>query len=401
MVQVELPPLEPQGRVRQPASRGRDERTGRILKGLRHLQASGYARLFSGADAASATASPARSFLQPISPVSRRANECVEEADVEFLKLESNANAVRAHGARGGMFDEMVGQSTSEAFGIAGATKAFKELVSEVEEQLNGGVKAQTVVKRGESVSERVPPRGVRHYKVPLPGRPTEVTVNLIPNKGRSPAMWASTSDPRPDSDNHELQGKDDKVVYNHALSPDDDWGATVDRRHTAPNCRELFVTVEAQLGECEYNLSVTFGHAKVVLTRKELAAQVANLKRTWATRVQEFQRDPLAREEFDSRVTELRKVAAQKKRDFAHGSNFIKTNIGKTEDYTPRSKAVKLHKRALLNCAKREACSLRRIDHVEYGHRGATARRELQSSATAVYHTPVEVVQVPAISIE
>merc|ERR1719199_1359923 len=106
------------------------------------------------------------------------------------------------------------------------------------------------LVKRDEVITETVSLHGLRHYKVNLPSRPTVITVSLTKQSGATPTLWGSTHAERPNSKNYTIKGKDDKIVYEHALlqvEDSEEMATMVDRRHAVPTCRELFVTVEAE----------------------------------------------------------------------------------------------------------------------------------------------------------
>jgi len=343
-----------------------------VLSGLRVLQGKGTDH-YPGAEDSN---SPRGILLHPITAVSRRANESVASADAGITIGDKLTKVIRSATRRHLDHQLHIDEIIRGSDGLANATEQFESLVSQIEEQLHGGDSSIRVVRKGECISETVPIRGLRRYKLPLPNRPIEVKVSLNRVGGRAPSFFASTFDPQPSSNKYEFRGKDDKLVYNHVLAAADlDVG--VDRRHVAPKCRELFVTVEAHLGECEYDLLVTFCPPNVTLSRKEMAAQVAKIHRSWEARIHELQHDILAREEFDTHVIDLRKAIVQHKRAAAGGHNFVRRNIGNAHDCSARSKVVGLHKRALQNCARHDACSLRRAD------------RQMQQNGSTACNTP------------
>merc|ERR1712032_384056 len=136
-----------------------------------------------------------------------------------------------------------------------------------------GGDCPTRLMKQDEQIAERLPLRGTRQYKIPLPSRPTAITITIGKLTGIAPLLWGSTSCERPSAKSHSLRGKDQKLVYEHAILhaiEDDEDMANFDRRHAVPHCRELFVTAEADKGECSYELSVSFSHMKIVLSRDE-----------------------------------------------------------------------------------------------------------------------------------
>jgi hypothetical protein len=227
--------------------------------------------------------------------------------------------------------------------------------------------------------------------------------------------------DPHPDSNNCELKDKQNKLVYRHVLLPGallpEEEEAGIDRRFTAPKCRDLYVTVEAQLGECCYDISVSFGNIVVVLTRQEITAQIGRMKGNWEIRVQELQRDPLAREEFDDHLTRLRSDALRQKRELAKGLNCVQRNKGCAREWSPTSKAIGSHKRALQNYARQVECSQRRAElqlpqeNSQWGTprapskenfvRGFCPRSCLNQAGAAICRPPAEAAQVPAITAE
>lgn len=360
---------------------------GGLLVGLRHL----------GKVATAGHGAPRR--LQPISTASRLANETVQEVNAEMRRtLDLASSSDRPRVFRAVTCDDPMGQC-SDAASIAGAAAAFESLVSQIETSLQGGAGTLKVLRNGQCMSERVPPRGHRRYKVPLPIRPTEITVSVNLTGGRAPFMWGSTRDPHPGSNSYEFKGKQNTLVYRHVIpAGGEDVDAGIDRRHTAPNCRELHLTLEAPLGECQYDISVVFGRVHIALTRQELAAQVAKIKRTWECRVHELQRDPLAREDFESHVDDLKEADVKFKRKLAGGLDFVNRNKVSSQKWSARSKAFSLHKRALQNYARHDECSRRRAELPSIEDR---RRRPLQQCGTAVCHTPVEAVQAPAIFME
>lgn len=366
---VQLPPLTSVTCTTRGISRdGLRTRDGlRSRGGVRSSVLSGL-RLLQGG---STTHHPAREhvpcsrgiLLHPITAVSKRANECVAHVDADFLAAaEAGIESTPKRKTRCTVRNNAHVHS-EDVFcldGVDRAAASFESLVSQIDEQLHGGDSTVRVVRKGESILERVPVRGIRRYKIPLPSRPTEVTVSLHRASGRAPSLVGSTSDPQPSSNKYDFRGKDDKIVYKHVLPPGDE-DAGIDRRHVAPSCRELFVTVEATIGECEYEISVKFAAAKVALSRKEMAAQIAKVHRAWEARIHELQHDTVAREEFDCHVMDLRESIAQQKSDAAHGANYVRRNKSKAREQTQTSRVVGVHKRALQKCARHEACSLRR----------------------------------------
>jgi len=289
-------------------------------------------------------------------PASRKANACIEEVEDEFATFENYHN----RGAHEDAANEAARTRQQEA------AEAFKALADEIDEALSGGDHASRIIRRGEQFSEHLHPRGVRHYKIPLPSRPTEVAVTIIRNSGRLPGLWGSTSFDKPCSSQYEIKGHDSKLVYRHMVHPtnnEEDGG--VDRRRAVPSCRDLFVTLEAEMGECHVDLLVTFSHINVVLTRSELAAQLAKSScKSWATTVSELQREPMARAEFETHVIDLRKAKYRKQMEFSRGLHYVRSNITAVCEGNAREKKLLVtHKRALQNIARHDAASVRRLE--------------------------------------
>eukprot|EP00927_Polykrikos_kofoidii_P055274 TRINITY_DN49550_c0_g1_i1.p1 TRINITY_DN49550_c0_g1~~TRINITY_DN49550_c0_g1_i1.p1 ORF type:complete len:917 (-),score=105.89 TRINITY_DN49550_c0_g1_i1:56-2806(-) len=249
---------------------------------------------------------------------------------------------------------------------ILGATKAFDFIVAGIEAALEGGYEAVKTVKEHEVITDTVPMHAVRHYKVVLPTRPTAVTVTVTRTAGTTPALWGSTRIQRPSQKDYDLKGKDDKLVYEHAIKQpsEDEDRAYVDRRHAVPKCRELCVTVEGYTGESTYRLVITFGYLKIVLSRHELSAQVQAIKRGWEVRVAEVQRDQVTREQFDERVKQLRYELDDRNRK-QQGMDFVARNVRSVQCLNPEQQFDNSRKKALLFQARQEAVATRREDHI------------------------------------
>lgn len=304
------------------------------------------------------TASAQKSFLVPIMPASMRANACIEEVEGELAVTETLAYNRRQRGTALA-FDDPARVSN----GIAGAAETFQHLVDEIEVVLHGGEHATTTMRPGDEIEVNML-RGLRHYKIPLPSRPTEVVVMVTKRGGRNPCLWASTSNEKPCENHFELKGHQGKVVYKHVLPPptcEEDIG--VDRRRVVPKCRDLFLTLDAQMGDVQALVGVTFSPINVMLNRHELHAQMAKIKRTWATRVYELQHEPMARADFENHVEDLRKNAVSKALKQASGQNFVNGNRADAcRDNAPVRNQLKMHKRALQNFARHDAASIRRL---------------------------------------
>eukprot|EP00929_Paragymnodinium_shiwhaense_P053903 TRINITY_DN27021_c0_g1_i1.p1 TRINITY_DN27021_c0_g1~~TRINITY_DN27021_c0_g1_i1.p1 ORF type:complete len:907 (-),score=146.05 TRINITY_DN27021_c0_g1_i1:187-2808(-) len=282
--------------------------------------------------------------LRCLSGFGQRANERAAEAFVEIVK--EPLVAVQQNG--GTAVTVAVNDPTTN---VGNVTKAFEHICAGIEAALEGGQEATKTVKRNEVVFEQVPMHGLRHYKILLPPRPTAVTVTVSRTAGVFPEIWGSTSCPRPSEKDHEFKGKEEKLVYEHALMHpvDDEEGlGFVDRRSVVPKCRELFITVVAETGECSYRLVVTFGYIKIVLTRQELANQVKEMKRNWETRLAELQRDPVLKEQFEERVLSIKEERLASERARRRGLDFVSINSTSVDDFLPECRIVRAKKQAL-----------------------------------------------------
>lgn len=248
-----------------------------------------------------------------------------------------------------------------------GVRTAYDSIVAGIDIAMAGGQREVQTVKRDEEVIETVAMHGLRHYRVPLPSRPTAITVTVSRTAGAAPvALWGSTtaSCERPTAKSHDLRGKDEKLLYEHAIlttDHDNEEAAAVDRRQAVPRCRDLFVTVEAEAGECTYRLSVHFGHVKIVLTRSELASQVQKIKAGWETRLRELQREPAQLEEFKEHVRQLQDSVKLKKTDLYRGKDFTEKNVNSVRQCTPRGKLMHAQENALRTCLRQDEVHHRR----------------------------------------
>jgi len=316
-------------------------------------------------------------MFQSMTAVTRRANANIEDADIDTI-LQRPAGTEHRRNSR--QFD--AGPTKAD---IERASAKFESMVSQVEEQLNRDQVQAQVLRKGEPIPENVPPRGSRRYKIPLPSRPSEVHVALKLRGGKGPLMWGSVSATNPNSDNFEFKGKDEKILYRHVIPPGEDESG-VDRRTVAPSCRDLYVTVEAGLADCQYDISVAFAPVNVIMSRKELSLQVAKLHQSWETRLLDLQHDPVGREDFDAKVKDMHNAIAKKKRDFAKNLNILKRNKGQARENTMELKLIKIHKRALQKCARQEAVALRRAQMAQTG--------------SLICHTPIVASEVPKLDV-
>merc|ERR1719486_1057718 len=115
-----------------------------------------------------------KSFLDPVMPASRRANQCIQEVEGDIVQAEMLDTAT-------GSFREDPMPDAAKG-GISKATESFKLLVDEIESALHAGSEDVRTMRRGEVFNEHVAPRGLRHYRIPLPSRPTEVTLSVSRN---------------------------------------------------------------------------------------------------------------------------------------------------------------------------------------------------------------------------
>jgi hypothetical protein len=161
---------------------------------------------------------------------------------------------------------------------------------------------------------------------------------------------------------------------------------AVVDRRHAVPPCRELFITVEAEAGECKYLLQVKQTRIKIILTKAEITSQIQKMKRGWESRLHELQREPVAREQFEEYLLNLKDSIWEKKREMYgshdHVAMNVAMNVAEETDYG--TKLLKMKKKALKRCAlqdeaqkRREVKDQVRQDKLEGWMNRAEARRE------------------------
>merc|ERR1719387_2226566 len=122
-------------------------------------------------------------------------------------------------------------------------------------------------------------------------------------------------------------------------------------------------------MGESDITMLITFANINVVLSRHELGAQLAKMKRTWVTRVHELQREPGALEQFQTHVVNLKKESVRKNRELSRGLNFVHENRAAACDRNLISKNVASHyKRVLKNMAKQDAAAQRRAQLADAG---------------------------------
>lgn len=134
---TQLPPLQ------------MEKDTGKLIKGLQEWKSSGVGFLPKGPK-------------DPISPVSRRANACIEEVECECVSFE--VAQLRQRGVSISFDDSQ--KDVGAASCIASATAAFDNIVSEIDEALHGGNNALRTLRPRDSFSEHIAPR-IDHTQEP------------------------------------------------------------------------------------------------------------------------------------------------------------------------------------------------------------------------------------------
>lgn len=335
----------------------------KLIKGLRHLDpnhnfGSVPPQPVPG-ERCTRSASGDRS-LKSISRYGVRANDRAAEADAEFSSSDAKTNSDNSGSAA-----RLIGMSCGRE--IAAANKAFESIVAGIDSALAGGQNTTTTVKKDETIQERIELHTTKHYKVPLPSRPTVVSVIVTRTSGAAPALWASTSAERPSSKNYEIKGKavsahEERIVYEHAISADEgEDTAGIDRRQAVPRCRELYVTLDAEAGECSYRLHVSWTNIKIVLTRNEISSQVQKMRRGWEARLGELQREQGAREQFEEHVRTLHEMMIDKKKDLYGGKDFTAQNYRSAPVSDPRARVLMLQKQALKRCERQDQARVQR----------------------------------------
>lgn len=290
--------------------------------------------------------------MRAISRFGMRANQRAAEAIAEMVS-DSKSSADSGQAAAAASRIEALKQQ-----------QVFESLVQGIDSVLSGGMGSCRLVRKDEVVSETVSLHGQRHYKFNLPGRPTLVTVSLVKQSGITPVLWGSTSIERPNSKNHDIKGKDDKVVYEHAIThadEQDEMAAQVDRRTVVPTCRELFVTVEAEAGECSYSLKVKHSAMKIVLTKAEIKVQIQRQRGGWESRILDLQREPAQREEFEEHILKLQDNIVMKRKEVYGTLDHTAMNVTFTEETDARTKLLAIKKKAMQRCARQDEAQKRR----------------------------------------
>mmetsp|Transcript_98598 Transcript_98598/g.195613 ORF Transcript_98598/g.195613 Transcript_98598/m.195613 type:complete len:701 (+) Transcript_98598:55-2157(+) len=240
--------------------------------------------------------------------------------------------------------------------------QAYDRLMEEINTAFTGPSTPIQVLRKDEVVSESILFRGTRHYKIPLPSKPTAITAMVKVSAGVDPTLYASTSCERPSSKDHELCGRDNKLIYEHALlSASEELDLGLDRRHAVPVCRELFLGIEAEAGECSFRLTVAFKHIKVVLSRAEIAFRMQNIRQGWKARLVQLNREPAQREQFEEYVQALQDEREFAKRERHRGVNFVDRNMRSLSNASPRIKLSTLQARSVAVSAKHDEVAARR----------------------------------------
>jgi len=245
--------------------------------------------------------------LRSISKLGQRANQRVADADRQCSKHET------------ALWEDQESTLTSPAQrDIAGATKAFEIVAADIDQALVGGpcTGAQTLW-RGEERVESLPANGVRYFKVPLPQRQAQVTVHVQLSIGSSPTVWASTSCERPHFKDHELWGTEEKLTYEHdplSNDPEDD------KKQGTVSKRDLFVTLEAEAGDCTVKVWVAVKVAKTVYRSELFVYHEPRLRPNWEARLAEIRSEP-------EKVVDLQRSVAQKHRRQPGEADWLERN--------------------------------------------------------------------------
>jgi len=305
--------------------------------------------------------------MHSLSRLGAYANERVAELDRELIdpfdatNLPTSAPAATASSAGAGANRICTGAigATAACQNYVAEMRSFDAIVSGIDRALGVDHSKVRQLRWDEVLVEWMPVRATLHYKVCLPTRPSVVTVSVVRISGAAPTLWGSTTCERPNAKNHQLRGKDEKIVYEHALSCDtmDEENGLADRRSCVPSCRELFVTVESELG-CQCRTSAHVGHLKIVLTRKEISSQVKKIRRGWEARIGELRREPAMREVFDEHVNQL---SMNKRHERYGGRDFLEEHSRSLQDHAPRDKIKRLQMKAITRCEREDMVRKRR----------------------------------------
>lgn len=228
-------------------------------------------------------------------------------------------------------------------------------------------------VKQDEVVLESFKVQEVKHYKVILPSRPMVVTITVTRTSGASsPQLFGSTVTKRPTSMDNEFKGKEDKLIYQHAILPSTDADGE-DRaepplvlpRATVPNCRELYFTLDAYRTECTLKFQVTFSNLKLKLSDDVFSPKVARSRHGWEARLAEVTRTARTREDFEEKLKVMEAARRQKIEDFARGRNFLELNQARLSAENWSQRHMKIQRKAVI-ASQRQTEAMRRREEYE-----------------------------------
>jgi len=225
-----------------------------------------------------------------LSVFSQQANERAKEVPLTCVPGPAPHMPVRSRRS----LDATAPLGTSD---VATASQAFAKTLTDIESLLSPVEKQVRTVRQDELVEEKLPIQGISYFKMRLPNYPGKATARLQTSSGPLPLLWASTSYKHPDSKNYDVKGKETKLVYEHG--PSDAAGSEAARR-------DLYLSVEAALGQCVYRLVVEFISIKKV---------VRPTQQNMLARIHELKTDLSKREEFDEHLQYLEERKALRKR--------------------------------------------------------------------------------------
>lgn len=318
---------------------------GELLQGLLKLQNS--ARRFS------ATCHSARP-LRSISYLGHVANSRLKEADTEMNSHESQVYA----------------SLTTPPFAPERNRGPGGLGVAEDRGSAEQGLRIKPV-KQDEVVLESFKVQEVKHYKVILPSRPMVVTITVTRTSGASsPQLFGSMVTKRPTSMDNEFKGKEDKMIYQHAILPStdadgEDRAEPVLPRATVPNCRELYFTLDAYRSECTLKFQVTFSNLKLKLSDDGFSPKVARSRHGWEARLAEVTRTARTREDFEEKLKVMEAARRHKIEEFARGRNFLELNQARLSAEHWSQRHMKIQRKAVI-ASQRQTEAMRRREEYE-----------------------------------
>jgi len=344
-----------------------------LVQGLWKLQSS--ASRF--ADFQQTARTPPRSApraLCSISYLGQVANSRIREADVELTAHETEAYAR--------LRDEI---AAAEKQLLASGVDYNNSVANPLHADAGSRIRP---VKQDEDVLETLKMREIKNFKVALPTRPAVLTITLTKTSGVAPFLWGSTQTKRPTGGDNEFKGKEDKLVYEHAITPstenDGEEGADPEpKKVVAPSCREFYFAVDASRGECTFKLVATFGSIKMP---DAFSPKVAKTRHGWEARLAEVTKTAQTREEFEDKLQAMQLRRKQKLEEVSRGQNFLEKNQMRLAlETSPPQRLAKLQKKAILASHRREVTSQTRqrldeekeLRHVEWMSRADNKRRE------------------------